>query len=81
MIIKILGPCGENCARIDKTVRDVLARLTITAQVEQVNDPREIVRLGIRSTPAIVVDDRVVVSGRVPTAAEVQSLLAALPAA
>ncbi|HEX6246497.1 MAG TPA: thioredoxin family protein [Nocardioidaceae bacterium] len=81
MIIKILGPCDDNCARIERTVRDVLARLSVTAQVERVDDPREIVRLGVRVTPALLLDDRVAVAGRVPTAAEVQSLLAALPAA
>ncbi len=51
-----------------------------TATIETVTDRREIARYGVRVTPALVVDQRVVVSGRVPTSAELQAMLAVAPA-
>jgi hypothetical protein len=57
--------------------RDAIGQLELDATVEKVTDFPTIVGYGVMSTPALVVDERVVVSGRVPTTAEVRDLLAA----
>lgn len=76
MIVKILGPGCKNCEHLEKMTRQALADLMLQdAVVEKVTDPREIVSFGVMRTPALVVDGKVVVSGRVPTAAEIQALL------
>jgi small redox-active disulfide protein 2 len=80
MIIKVLGRDQESCQALATAVRQAVHDLTLHATIEEITDARTIVGFGVRSTPAIVVDGKVVVSGRVPTAAEVQALLAVAPA-
>jgi hypothetical protein len=57
--------------------RDAIGQLELDATVEKVTDFPTIVGYGVMSTPALVVNEKVVVSGRVPTTAEVRDLLAA----
>lgn len=80
MIIRILGSNVTDCDRLAKAAREAVADLTLHATIETVTDPRAITRYGVRSTPALMVDGRLVVSGRVPSAAEIQALLAVAPA-
>jgi small redox-active disulfide protein 2 len=80
MILKILGPGCKNCVALERATSRAVDDLGLVATVEKVTDYREIVGYGVMSTPALVVDDRVVVSGRVPTVAEIQALLATAPA-
>ena len=54
-----------------------LAELGLDAEIDKVTDPGEIVSWGVMSTPALVIDDEVVLSGRVPNLAAVKQLLAA----
>lgn len=80
MIIKILGPGCTNCKNLERVTREAIAELGLDASVEKVEDYAEIMGYGILSTPGLVVDDRVVVSGRVPKVAEVRTLLTAASA-
>jgi len=80
MIIKVLGRDQESCQALATAVRQAVHDLTLHATIEEITDARTIVAFGVRSTPALVVDGKVLVSGRVPTAAEVQALLAIAPA-
>jgi small redox-active disulfide protein 2 len=80
MIIKVLGRDQESCQALATAVSQAVHDLTLHATIEEITDPRTIVGFGVRSTPALVVDGKVVVSGRLPTAAEVQALLAVAPA-
>ncbi len=75
MIIKILGPGCANCKNLERATRGALDQLGLDATVEKVEDYAAIVGYGIMSTPGLVVDEKVLVSGRVPTAAEVKQLL------
>lgn len=77
MIVKVLGPGCANCTNLEKAVRAALADLRLEAAVEKVTDFPTIVGYGVMSTPALVVDEQVVMSGRVPTVAQVRDLLAA----
>lgn len=78
MIIKVLGPGCANCANLEKAARQAVADLGIEATVEKVTDFPTIVGYGVMSTPGLVVDDKLVLSGRVPTAAQLRDLLAPL---
>lgn len=77
MIIKILGPGCTNCKNLEKATRQALADLGMDATVEKVEDYAEIAGYGIMSTPGLVVDEKVLVSGRVPKPAEIKQLLTA----
>ncbi len=75
MIIKILGPGCSNCQNLERVTREAVADLGLDASVEKVTDYPTIAGYGVMSTPGLVVDEKVVVSGRVPRAAEVRMLL------
>ena len=77
MIIKVLGSGCTNCQNLEKATREALAQLGVDATVEHVTDPADIASYGVMRTPGLVVDEEVVLSGRVPTAAAVRELLAA----
>lgn len=77
MIIKVLGPGCANCTNLEKATREAVAALGVDAQIEKVTDAAEIASFGIMRTPGLVINDEVVVSGRVPTARAIQELLAA----
>lgn len=76
MIIKVLGPGCTNCKNLERVTREAIDDLGIDATIEKVEDYPTIVGYGVMSTPALVVDEKVVVSGRVPKVAEVRELLA-----
>jgi small redox-active disulfide protein 2 len=77
MIIKILGPGCANCANLEKVTREAVAGLGLEATFEKVTDYPTIAGYGVLSTPGLVVDDEVLLAGRVPTATQVRELLAA----
>ena len=77
MEIKVLGPGCTNCKNLERVTRRAIADLDLDATVEKVTDYPTIVGYGGMSTPALVVDEKVVSSGRVSTAAEVRRMLAA----
>ena len=75
MIIKILGPGCANCVNLEKQARQAVEQLGLDATIEKVTDYTEIAGYGIMRTPGLVVDEQVLVSGRVPKAAEIAQLL------
>ncbi len=77
MIIKILGPGCNNCKNLERATRQALDQLGMDATMEKVDDYAAIMGYGIMATPGLVVDDMVLVSGRVPKPAEIEQLLTA----
>ncbi|MDQ0375624.1 thioredoxin family protein [Cellulomonas humilata] len=77
MKIKILGPGCANCVNLERVTREAVASLGLDAEIEKVTDFPTILGYGVMTTPGLVVDERVVLSGRVPTAAHVKELLTA----
>ncbi len=75
MEIKILGPGCSRCNALEKAVINFLAELDIAAAVSKVEDINEIMKYGIMHTPALVIDEKVVLSGRVPSRNELKSLI------
>lgn len=66
MKIKILGSGCPNCIKLEKTVKEAVKELKLEAEVGKVTDYAEIVSYGVMSTPALVVDGKVIFSGKVP---------------
>ena len=78
MQIKILGPgCCRNCVNLEKATRAALDELGLAADVMKVTNYADIAAYGIMSTPGLVVNETVLVSGRVPKTAEIKKILAA----
>jgi small redox-active disulfide protein 2 len=77
MDIKILGTGCVNCKNLETNTRKALDDLGLSVEIDKVTDPGEIISWGVMSTPALVIDDEVVLSGRVPSAEQIGQLLAA----
>lgn len=73
--IKILGTGCPKCKQTTAIVEETVSRLGIDATVEKVEDIMEIMKYNVMST-LVVVDGNVVFKGRVPTATEVEAMLA-----
>jgi len=69
--IEVLGPGCNNCVRLEKNTREAVALAGIEAQITKVTDYAAIMAYGIMSTPGLVIDGRVVSSGRVPSAGDI----------
>lgn len=76
LTIKVLGSGCANCKRLEQIARQVVADLAIEAQVIKVTDYSQIMEYNIIATPGLVVNEKVVCSGRIPTPAEVTTWLA-----
>jgi len=77
MIIKILGPGCARCQQLEKTVKDVVKELSIDAEIEEIKDINRIMKYPILTTPGLVINDKLVVSGRVPNKDEVTTFIKA----
>ncbi|WBW96336.1 thioredoxin family protein [Oceanirhabdus sp. W0125-5] len=75
MIIKILGEGCSKCDEQFENVKKAVEELGITADIQKVEDFREIVVYGVMTTPALVVDEVVKSSGRVLSVKEVKKHL------
>ncbi|CAK6697901.1 thioredoxin family protein [Synechococcus sp. CBW1107] len=75
MDIKILGSGCRKCITLEDHARKGAAELGLQPSIETIHDPVAIAGYGVMRTPALVIDERVVVAGRVPAADEVRSLL------
>ncbi|MFX3625414.1 MAG: thioredoxin family protein [Ectobacillus sp.] len=75
MIIKVLGPGCANCKRLANNVEVAIEELGIDAAIEKVTDFKEIAKYGVMSTPALVVDEQLIVSGKVPKSEEIKKYL------
>ena len=71
MEIKVLGTGCPNCKRLEKLTRQAVSELGAFATVIKVEDLDQIMAYDILSTPALVIDEQVVVSGRVPRRSEI----------
>jgi len=75
MIIKILGSGCKKCVALAQNAETALQTAAIDAKIEKVTDFVDIARYGVMSTPGLVIDEKVVSSGRVLSAPEIGALL------
>ncbi len=75
MKIAVLGTGCDKCRRTYDAVREAVAQAGVDASLHKVEDIREIVAFKVLKTPAVAIDGEVRISGRVPTVAEIRSLL------
>lgn len=75
MEIKVLGTGCANCKSLEKAVINALAEMNIAADVEKVEDIQKIMSYGIMRTPGLVINDKVVLAGRVPSIKELKEII------
>lgn len=75
MDIKILGTGCPKCKSLEKLTRDVVAEKGIDANISKEEDIMKIMEYGVMKTPGLVIDDKVVFSGRLPSSKEMNELL------
>jgi len=75
MKIKILGTGCPNCKMLEANTKKVLEELKIKANVEKVTDIPKIMEYGVMSTPALVINEKVVSYGRVLSSDEIKKFL------
>lgn len=73
--IKVLGSGCANCKRLEANARKAVEELQIEADIEKVTDMGEIMKWPILATPGLVINDKVVSSGRVPSDTEIAGWL------
>jgi small redox-active disulfide protein 2 len=75
MEIKILGTGCSKCNTLEKRIRDVVSNNEIDATIIKVEDIMEIMKFNIMTTPALVIDGKVVTKGIIPSAEQIKQLL------
>ena len=75
MEIKVLGTSCAKCKALEKATNKAVDKTGVNATVTKVEDIVEIMQFGIMTTPALVVDGKIVVKGRVPSIDELSKIL------
>lgn len=73
--IKVLGPGCPNCDRLEQELMGLMSEMGLPADLEHIRDVVEIGRYGVKSVPALVINGKVVASGRVPPREKLRALL------
>jgi len=79
MEIKILGTGCTKCKTLENLTREAVSELGITADIEKVEDIVRIMGYRVMQTPALVINGKVVLSGRIPSSKELKELLSGSP--
>lgn len=77
MKIEILGTGCAKCHKLDELVRAVVLETGVNAEVSKVEDIKKIMGYGVMTTPALVIDGKVRVAGKVPSAEDIKHLIGA----
>jgi small redox-active disulfide protein 2 len=75
MKVQVLGIGCSNCQQLERRTREALDRIGATAEVEKVTDLATIAGMGVMQMPALAVDGRVVVMGKLPSIEELVAML------
>jgi small redox-active disulfide protein 2 len=75
MVVKILGSGCANCQKLEALAKKAVEELGIDAEIVKVTEVPDIMAFGVMSTPALVVDEKLVLAGRVPSYDEVVTIL------
>ncbi len=75
MEIKVIGEGCEKCDKLYENTCLAVKELGLEASIDKVEDLMDIVRLGVMTTPSVMVDGKIIISGRVPKVKEIIKLL------
>lgn len=75
MNIKVLGSGCTKCKALEKVIHEAVAEMGISAEVEKVEDIQKIMGYRVMRTPALVINEKVVLSGRLPSLSEVKEII------
>ena len=78
MKIQVAGPGCPRCQETEKNVREACSQLNLAADISHVFDMKEFAKLGVLFTPAVIVDGKIVISGKLPTVEELKKYLSAM---
>lgn len=73
MEIKILGTGCQKCKTLERMTNEVVTENNIQAHISKVEDIMEIMKYGIIATPGLVINEKVVISGRLPSKDEIKT--------
>ncbi|MDD3875576.1 MAG: thioredoxin family protein [Bacteroidales bacterium] len=79
MEIKVLGPGCPKCKTLEKAVIEAVHLSGKDIKVSKVDDIMDIMAYGVMRTPALVVNEKVVLSGRIPSAKELEEIISKMP--
>ena len=65
--IKVLGPGCANCRKLEEIAREAVAALGVDAEISKVTDMQQIIAYDVLKTPGLVINEKLVSSGRIPT--------------
>jgi len=69
--IKVLGPGCANCRKLEEVAREAVAATGVEAEIAKVTDMQQIIAYDVLKTPGLVINEKLVSSGRIPTPASV----------
>ncbi len=75
MEIKVLGPGCSKCKKLEQITKDAVNELGIEANIEKIEDLQMIIEYGVMRTPALVVNNEVVLSGRLASRSQIKEIL------
>jgi small redox-active disulfide protein 2 len=73
--IEVLGPGCNNCRRVEAAAREAVVIAGVEAEIRHVTDYAEIAASGVMNTPGLIIDGKVVSTGRVPSAGDIAGWL------
>ncbi|MBS0555459.1 MAG: TM0996/MTH895 family glutaredoxin-like protein [Proteobacteria bacterium] len=65
--IKVLGPGCANCRKLEEVAREAVTTLGVEAEISKVTDMQQIIAYDVLKTPGLVINEKLVSSGRIPT--------------
>jgi len=75
MIIKVLGTGCPKCKKLEENAKAAISEMGVEATIEKVTDLDKIMDYGVMMTPALVIDERVVASGKLLSASDIKALI------
>ena len=76
LTIKVLGPGCDNCKKLDALAHEAAQSMGLKAKFIKVTDSAEMKQYNILSTPGLVINEKLVSAGRIPSVAEISTFLA-----
>lgn len=74
--IKVLGPGCQNCNKVEEITKSAVSTMGIETHIEKITDTNEIVEYGVLTTPGLIINGKIVCSGRIPSQSEVTTWIA-----